>query len=58
VLKDQKKSTRSNIEAGAGPLTPLVAKRDGPVTPVVKELAKKYGKTPAQVDSQAEDPDI
>ena len=32
-----------------GPLTPLVAKKDGPVTPVVDELAKKYSKTPAQV---------
>ena len=32
-----------------GPLTPLVAKKDGPVTPVVESLAKKYGKSPAQV---------
>jgi len=41
-----------------GPLTPLVAKKDGPVTPVVEELANKYGKTPAQVDSRAEDPNV
>jgi diketogulonate reductase-like aldo/keto reductase len=32
-----------------GPLTPLVAQKDGPVTPVVESLAQKYGKTSAQV---------
>ena len=41
-----------------GPLTPLVAKNDGPVTPVVDELAKKYGKTPAQVASRSENPNV
>ena len=31
------------------PLAPLTKKTDGPVTPIVEELAKKYGRTPAQI---------
>jgi diketogulonate reductase-like aldo/keto reductase len=37
------------IFATYGPLTPLVAMKDGPVTPVVESLAQQYGKTSAQV---------
>jgi len=31
------------------PLVPLTTKTDGPLTPVVEKIAKKEGKTPAQV---------
>jgi len=32
-----------------GPLTPITTKPDGPVTAVIEKIAKKEGKTPAQV---------
>jgi hypothetical protein len=31
------------------PLVPLTTKKDGPLTPVIEKIAKKEGKTPAQV---------
>ena len=34
------------------PLVPLTTKADGPLSPVVEKIAKKEGKTPAQVSSQ------
>lgn len=34
---------------GYAPLIPLTTKKDGPLTSVVEKIAKKEGKTPAQV---------
>jgi len=34
-----------------GPLTPITAKAGGPVTAVIEKIAKKEGKTPAQVST-------
>jgi diketogulonate reductase-like aldo/keto reductase len=36
------------LEAYA-PLVPLTTKTDGPLTPILDKIAKKQGKTPAQV---------
>jgi 2-dehydropantolactone reductase len=36
------------LEAYA-PLVPLTTKTDGPLTPIIDKIAKKQGKTPAQV---------
>ena len=50
----QDKLRRYHAEKGIiteayGPLTPLVSKPEGPVSPLVEAIAKKKDKTPAQV---------
>ena len=42
-------ATKDIIPACYAPLAPLTKYHGGPVDPIVERLAKKYGKTPAQI---------